>query len=117
MRLYLRPYRLLLIFAALLAMVLLLKINKRSFYFHYFKVIEEVEMRNSQELSAFRQIDQIATVVPEIISLTQWIFQVLFFPITALLLWETGLQYIWGSRRLRLLPARIFYQLQPVRAP
>ena len=45
-------YRLILLAAVSVSMLLLLKINKRSFYFHYFKVIEEVEMRNSQALHA-----------------------------------------------------------------
>ena len=53
MRKFTHPYRIFFILAALASMVFLLKINKQNFYFHYFKVIEEVEMRNSQEFSYF----------------------------------------------------------------
>lgn len=45
-----QPYRWILLLAISASMLLLLKINKRSFYYHYFKVIEEVELRNSQAL-------------------------------------------------------------------
>ena len=51
MRLSLRPYQLLLLLVASASLLSLWKINKRSFYFHYFKVIEEVEGRNSQAVS------------------------------------------------------------------
>lgn len=33
-------------------MFVFFRINKRNFYLHYFRVIEEVEERNSQELTA-----------------------------------------------------------------
>ena len=45
-------YRLFILAAAALSMSLLMKINKMSFYHHYFKVIEEVEVRNSQEVGS-----------------------------------------------------------------
>ncbi|MEL7340850.1 MAG: hypothetical protein AAGM67_10215 [Bacteroidota bacterium] len=48
----LRPYHLLLLLVASASLVSLWRINKRSFYFHYFKVIEEVESRNSHALSS-----------------------------------------------------------------
>lgn len=48
MKLLGHPYRWILLIAISASMLLLLKINKRSFYFLYFKVIEEVELRNSQ---------------------------------------------------------------------
>ncbi len=51
MKTSLRPYHILLLLVASASMLSLWKINKRSFYFHYFKVIEEVESRNSQALS------------------------------------------------------------------
>lgn len=48
----LRPYHLLLLLVASASLLSLWRINKRSFYFHYFKVIEDVESRNSQALSS-----------------------------------------------------------------
>ncbi|MFK7920651.1 MAG: hypothetical protein AB8H47_01780 [Bacteroidia bacterium] len=48
----LRPYHFLILLVASASLLSLWKINKRSFYFHYFKVIEEVESRNSQAFDA-----------------------------------------------------------------
>jgi hypothetical protein len=45
----LRPYHLVLLLMASLA-IFFSKINKRGFYHHYFRVIEEGESRNSQEV-------------------------------------------------------------------
>jgi hypothetical protein len=50
MRRFAYPYQIFLVLVASMTMTFLLKINKQDFYFHYFKVIEEVEMRNSQEV-------------------------------------------------------------------
>ena len=53
MRLGKYTYRFSLLLTVSMSMVLLMKINKISFYHHYFKVIEEVEVRNSQALGAY----------------------------------------------------------------
>jgi hypothetical protein len=45
------PYYLLGFAAIAFAMLFLFKINKVSFYHHYFRVIEEVEIRNSQAMT------------------------------------------------------------------
>lgn len=50
MRLGSGSYRILLATIAALAMLSWLKLNKVGFYDHYFKVIEEVEVRNSTAL-------------------------------------------------------------------
>ncbi|MEO0470654.1 MAG: hypothetical protein AAF206_13595 [Bacteroidota bacterium] len=52
MKLLFRPYSLFLMLAATLVMVIYMRINKQSFYHHYFKVIEDVELRNSHALAA-----------------------------------------------------------------
>ena len=52
MKLLFRPYSLFLMLSATLVMVIYMRINKQSFYHHYFKVIEDVEMRNSHALAA-----------------------------------------------------------------
>lgn len=52
MKTTLRPHYFLLLLVASASLLSLWKINKRSFYFHYFKVIEEVESRNSQAFDA-----------------------------------------------------------------
>lgn len=54
-------YRFSLLLAVSMSMVLLMKINKISFYHHYFKVIEEVEIRNSQELAIPLSTIRVAT--------------------------------------------------------
>ena len=46
------PYHLLGLAAISFAMLFLFKINKVNFYHHYFRVIEEVEIRNSQALAS-----------------------------------------------------------------
>lgn len=51
MKLYRFPYYLILVIAASLAMIFFLKINKKSFYNHYFQEIADIELRNSQALS------------------------------------------------------------------
>ena len=48
------------------SMLLLLKINKQSFYLHYFKVIEEVELRNSQELLPVEGLTVWREVLPQL---------------------------------------------------
>ncbi len=50
MEIKVRLYHFLLAIIAFFAMMFLLKINKNSFYVHYFKTLEEVETRNSQQL-------------------------------------------------------------------
>ena len=50
MKLLRQSYYLLIFSAISLATVFFMKINKQIFYSHYFKVIEEVELRNSQEV-------------------------------------------------------------------
>ncbi|MEO1451483.1 MAG: hypothetical protein AAFV07_18270 [Bacteroidota bacterium] len=52
MRPLLRPYHLMLMLAGLTALWVFKKIDKHSFYHHFFRVIEEVELRNSQDLAA-----------------------------------------------------------------
>ncbi|MEZ4775261.1 MAG: hypothetical protein R3D00_18900 [Bacteroidia bacterium] len=115
MRLYLRPYQLFLIFAALVAMVFLLKINKRSFYFHYFRVIEEVELRNSQEMGVFQKIQQLE--MPAVnVSVSQWIFFALF-SIGILFLFRLSAQYTPVFPGIIRPPSRFHHNLVPVRAP
>ena len=43
------PYQILLLLVGGISMFALLKMDKMSFYHHYFRVIEDVEGRNSQE--------------------------------------------------------------------
>lgn len=52
MRHLLRPYHLMLMLAGLTALWVFKKIDKHSFYHHFFRVIEEVELRNSHDLDA-----------------------------------------------------------------
>lgn len=52
MRIHRLAYHLSVMAVASLALLVFQKIDKISFYHHYFKVIEEVEVRNSQALDA-----------------------------------------------------------------
>ncbi len=56
MKLRLRPYHLYLLLVGSASLLVLWRINKMNFYHHYFKVIEEVELRNSQAVESFPQI-------------------------------------------------------------
>ncbi|GAB4414301.1 MAG: hypothetical protein OHK0039_21960 [Bacteroidia bacterium] len=54
-------------------MVFWLKIDKQSFYHHFFRVIAEVELRNSQEIDALSayplaSLPAAATVAPRVLS-------------------------------------------------
>ncbi|MDX2246845.1 MAG: hypothetical protein SF052_08735 [Bacteroidia bacterium] len=116
MRLYLRPYQLFLIFAALVAMVFLLKINKRSFYFHYFRVIEEVELRNSQEMGVYTQLAQLHNLTPALPAISYGFFSLLFTAgIFVLFLLKTVRISFFANEAV---PASQFLlSLPPVRAP
>lgn len=59
MRRLFRPYQLLLLATVSVAMIFFMKIDKLSFYHHFFKVIEEVELRNSQQIQAAGPIETI----------------------------------------------------------
>ncbi|MEM7373546.1 MAG: hypothetical protein AAF587_33280 [Bacteroidota bacterium] len=97
MKLLVHPYRWILLVAISASMLLLLKINKRSFYFHYFKVIEEVELRNSQAVDqqvalwqvwSQRLVEETKNILPFLLTLVivgvfslllpeQWLFPTL----------------------------------------
>ena len=49
-----------LVLAASVAMILFLKINKQSFYNHYFQEIADIELRNSQAMSLDASVELFA---------------------------------------------------------
>lgn len=117
MRLINRPYHLLLILASLGAMVFLLnKINKQSFYHHYFRVIEEVELRNSHELelssdvailTMSRSVEDFFVSLVLLLGITTGILLVILAP------GLSGVDFPYVAR-----PAsQLHFLLQPVRAP
>ncbi|RMG57259.1 MAG: hypothetical protein D6722_25205 [Bacteroidetes bacterium] len=65
MRKPIRPYQILLLATVSVAMIFFMKINKQSFYHHFFKVIEEVESRNSQEVQTSAPVETIWWTVSE----------------------------------------------------
>lgn len=77
-------YYLLGLAAITFAMLFLFKINKASFYHHYFRVIEEVEIRNSQALTSpsvvlFSARSQTRTLIQPLLWLIAGVVGMLFF--------------------------------------
>ena len=110
------PYYLLGLAAVSFAMLFLSKINKTSFYHHYFKVIEEVETRNSQEIevamySLLPEVRRIPSVAQSLI----WVL----FGLTGSLLWIAPIRFLPHQRPvLPILATHAPYQLfPPIRAP
>ncbi|MEM6342310.1 MAG: hypothetical protein AAF927_00465 [Bacteroidota bacterium] len=116
MKASLRPYHILLLLVASASMLSLWKINKRSFYFHYFKVIEEVESRNSQALST--TIPNYFASVGRSIVRTAIPFLGFFLGFASLLSFRLRLTTGYQSSQVVISPYRYFaYRCIPIRAP
>ena len=112
------PYQIFFILVALVAMVFLLKINKRNFYFHYFKVIEEVELRNSQEVFGLQNAVLYTASNPIIRSLVSFLsFLSLGIILIALYLKPFLNTKVFEFRIKPLIQIRSFSTSHPIRAP
>ncbi len=113
----LNPYYLLVLLVAITALVFS-KINKHSFYHHYFKVIEEVEVRNSQALTAPSISNWMDQVVQEVSQAARQIFAGLFAlwaAVTLLPLFRFQISFrpeVWPR-----LSSRLYRRLHPALAP
>ena len=112
------PYQIFFILVALVAMIFLLKINKRNFYHHYFKVIEEVELRNSQEVFGLQDTVLFTSTRPVIESLITF----LSFLSVGFILISFYQKPVLRSKMFELsvkplVQTRPFYFTPPIRAP
>lgn len=111
------PYYLIGLVAVSFSMLFLFKINKVSFYHHYFKVIEEVETRNSQALLSDAVVLFSAQAVHQ--NLIQPILSLLCIAsIGGLFLYSPRLQQItWPRLSPAVWQDQVYLLLPPVRAP
>ncbi|RMG22211.1 MAG: hypothetical protein D6730_16920 [Bacteroidetes bacterium] len=115
MRTSLHPYRFLLLIAVSLSMLAWLKINKTSFYHHYFKLIEEVEVRNSQEVGSALVMLQPTTVA---LPFTQLLSQLLWGLCSLAMLLLLAVPHTWTRAGwVPALPARQLVRAHGIRAP
>jgi hypothetical protein len=116
MRFSLRPYHLYVLLIGSASLLIFSRINKISFYHHYFKVIEEVEMRNSQALEGIPQLTFLQ-LPPRDFSFAQYLaiclglLAVFFVPLVV------GLQPQQRQNVPLLLSPRAHLRTQPIRAP
>lgn len=99
-----------------MAMYWFFKMNKTSFYHHYFKVIEEVEFRNSQEIPATvsKGLGWLSTVFTSILSwiasqFTVVVSFIFLLPLTLLTVYAGELPFHWHRH--------FAVSLYPTRAP
>jgi hypothetical protein len=116
MRFSLRPYHLYLLLIGSASLLIFSRINKMSFYHHYFKVIEEVEMRNSQALEGIPQLTFVQ-LPSRVLSFAQYLMICLGLMATFFVPFVGGLQ----PQQTRSLPLihspRAYLRTQPIRAP
>jgi hypothetical protein len=112
----LNPYYLIVLLVAVASLVFA-KINKHSFYHHYFKVIEEVEVRNSQAILASiptwveAKITTLASKVQQLISVVIPALLIsLFLPII-------GFLFLFRPEVWPRLSTRLYRRLHPALAP
>jgi hypothetical protein len=112
----LNPYYLTVLLVAI-ASLIFAKINKHSFYHHYFKVIEEVEVRNSQAVPVVvsswveGSVQQLIAGVQRLISsLIPSVNQSLLLPLI-------GFLFIFRPEVWPRLSTRLYRRLHPALAP
>ena len=94
------------------------KMDKTSFYHHYFKVIEEVELRNSQEIETAPGIWQVAKAAMSRLwnQVFQWFSGLLVVSLSLVLGIGSWLR-LSTPHRHSLVPQAISLSLHPPRAP
>ncbi|WNJ17686.1 hypothetical protein [Pontibacter sp. G13] len=111
-------YRFILLASVSVVMLFFFKINKMSFYHHFFRVIEEVGNRNSQEVASIATFDGLleslemeAEVVQDTLS---WMFG--FLPFLVLIILDR--HFPTANRRSAVpIPVQIYRNIPPTRAP
>lgn len=110
------PYYLIVLLVAI-ASLIFAKINKHSFYHHYFKVIEEVEVRNSQAV-----LGNVSTWTEEVVSgmladVQRFISDLLPALFTSILLPVIGFLFLFRPEVWPRLSTRLYRRFHPALAP
>jgi hypothetical protein len=111
------PYHLILLGFAIGALAMA-KINKLSFYHHYFKVIEEVEVRNSQAVPAIGLSQLLTDSFRHTLDKVSRIMSSLLLPASAVQLLSLAPSHspfhtqVWPR-----LSARLYHRFHPTLAP